>query len=298
MPKVQEKVTEFFGKEPRKDVNPDEAVAVGAALQGAVLSGDVTDVLLLDVTPLSLGIETMGGVATPVIEKNTTIPTKKSQIFSTADDNQTAVTIHVVQGERKQATSNKSLGRFDLADIPPAPRGMPQIEVTFDIDANGILHVGAKDKATGKEQSIIIKASSGLSDDEIDAMVQDAEANAAEDQKFADLAQARNTADGLAHAAKKTLEEAGDKASADEKSAIEAAIKQVEEAVQGDDKDAIDEAAKVLSEASSGLAQKMYAEQAEAGQAPEGEQAAGDDAMDAEFEEVKEDAEEEKQDGK
>jgi len=298
MPKVQEKVTEFFGKEPRKDVNPDEAVAVGAALQGAVLSGDVTDVLLLDVTPLSLGIETMGGVATPVIEKNTTIPTKKSQIFSTADDNQTAVTIHVVQGERKQATSNKSLGRFDLADIPPAPRGMPQIEVTFDIDANGILHVGAKDKATGKEQSIVIKASSGLSDEEIDAMVQDAEANAAEDQKFADLVQARNTADGLAHAAKKTLEEAGDKASEEEKGAIEAAIKQVEEAVQGDDKDAIDEAAKVLSEASSGLAQKMYAEQAEAGQAPEGEQAAGDDAMDAEFEEVKEDAEEEKQDGK
>jgi molecular chaperone DnaK len=298
MPKVQEKVTEFFGKEPRKDVNPDEAVAVGAALQGAVLSGDVTDVLLLDVTPLSLGIETMGGVATPVIEKNTTIPTKKSQIFSTADDNQTAVTIHVVQGERKQATSNKSLGRFDLADIPPAPRGMPQIEVTFDIDANGILHVGAKDKATGKEQSIIIKASSGLSDDEIDAMVKDAEANAAEDQKFADLVQARNTADGLAHAAKKTLEEAGDKASEEEKGAIEAAIKQVEEAVQGDDKDAIDEAAKVLSEATSGLAQKMYAEQAEAGQAPEGEQPAGDDAMDAEFEEVKEDAEQEKQDGK
>ena len=298
MPKVQEKVTEFFGKEPRKDVNPDEAVAVGAALQGAVLAGDVTDVLLLDVTPLSLGIETMGGVATPVIEKNTTIPTKKSQIFSTADDNQTAVTIHVVQGERKQATGNKSLGRFDLADIPPAPRGMPQIEVTFDIDANGILHVGAKDKATGKEQSIIIKASSGLSDDEIDAMVQDAEANAAEDQKFADLVQARNTADGLAHAAKKTLEEAGDKASEEEKAAIEGAIKQVQEAVQGDDKEAIDEASKVLSEASSGLAQKMYAEQAEAGQAPEGEQPAGDDVMDAEFEEVKEGAEEEKQDGK
>jgi len=198
MPMVQDKVTAFFGKEPRKDVNPDEAVAVGAALQGAVLAGDVTDVLLLDVTPLSLGIETMGGVATPVIEKNTTIPTKKSQIFSTADDNQTAVTIHVVQGERKQATSNKSLGRFDLADIPPAPRGMPQIEVTFDIDANGILNVGAKDKATGKEQSIIIKASSGLSDEEIDAMVKDAEANAADDQKFEELVQARNTADGLA----------------------------------------------------------------------------------------------------
>ncbi len=297
MPLVQEKVTAFFGKEPRKDVNPDEAVAVGAGLQGAVLAGDVTDVLLLDVTPLSLGIETMGGVATPVIEKNTTIPTKKSQIFSTADDNQTAVTIHVVQGERKQATSNKSLGRFDLADIPPAPRGMPQIEVTFDIDANGILNVGAKDKATGKEQSIIIKASSGLSDDEIDAMVKDAEANAAEDEKFAELVQARNTADGLAHAAKKTLEEAGDKASEEEKAAIEAGIKQVEEAVQNDDKDAIDEAAKVLSEASSGLAQKMYAEQAEAGQAEGGEQAAGDDAMDAEFEEVKE-AEDEKEDSK
>ena len=290
MPMVQDKVTAFFGKEPRKDVNPDEAVAVGAALQGAVLAGDVTDVLLLDVTPLSLGIETMGGVATPFIEKNTTIPTKKSQIFSTADDNQTAVTIHVVQGERKQATSNKSLGRFDLADIPPAPRGMPQIEVTFDIDANGILNVGAKDKATGKEQSIIIKASSGLSDEEIDAMVKDAEANAADDQKFEELVQARNTADGLAHAAKKTLEEAGDKASDEEKAAIEAGIKQVEEAVQGDDKDAIDEAAKVLSEASAGLAQKLYAEQAEAGEQgeqSEGQQAPGDDAMDAEFEEVK-----------
>jgi molecular chaperone DnaK len=293
MPMVQDKVTAFFGKEPRKDVNPDEAVAVGAGLQGAVLSGDVTDVLLLDVTPLSLGIETMGGVATPVIEKNTTIPTKKSQIFSTADDNQAAVTIHVVQGERKQATQNKSLGRFDLSDIPPAPRGMPQIEVTFDIDANGILNVGAKDKATGKEQSIIIKASSGLSDEEIDAMVKDAEANAAEDKKFEELVQARNTADGLAHAAKKTLEEAGDKATDEEKAAIEAGVKQVETAVQGDNKDAIDEAAKVLSEASAGLAQKLYAEQAEAGEQPADEQAPGDDAMDAEFEEVKdEDAKE------
>ena len=247
--------------------------------------------LLLDVTPLSLGIETMGGVATPVIEKNTTIPTKKSQIFSTAEDNQTAVTIHVVQGERKQATGNKSLGRFDLADIPPAPRGMPQIEVTFDIDANGILHVGAQDKATGKEQSIVIKASSGLSDEEIDAMVKDAEANAAEDQKFEELVQARNTADGLAHAAKKTIEEAGDKATDEEKTAIEAAIAKVEEAVQGDDKEAIDEAAKVLSEASAGLAQKMYAEQAEAGQADAAEQPAGEDAMDAEFEEVKQEEE-------
>ncbi|MBQ45849.1 MAG: molecular chaperone DnaK [Porticoccaceae bacterium] len=288
MPMVQDKVTNFFGKEPRKDVNPDEAVAVGAALQGAVLAGDVTDVLLLDVTPLSLGIETMGGVATPVIEKNTTIPTKKSQIFSTAEDNQTAVTIHVVQGERKQATSNKSLGRFDLADIPPSPRGMPQIEVTFDIDANGILNVGAKDKATGKEQSIIIKASSGLSDEEIDAMVKDAEENAADDQKFEDLVQARNTADGLAHAAKKTLDEAGDKATEEEKSAIEDGIKQVEEAVQGDDKEAIDAAANALSEASSGLAQKMYAEQSASGEQAE-EQPVGDDAMDAEFEEVKDD---------
>ena len=288
MPMVQEKVTEFFGKEPRKDVNPDEAVAVGAGLQGAVLAGDVTDVLLLDVTPLSLGIETMGGVATPVIEKNTTIPTKKSQIFSTADDNQTAVTIHVVQGERKQATQNKSLGRFDLADIPPAPRGMPQIEVTFDIDANGILNVGAKDKATGKEQSIIIKASSGLSEDEIDAMVKDAEANAAEDKKFEDLVQARNTADGLAHATKKTLEEAGDKATEEEKAAIEKAIKEVEEAVKGDDKDKIDEAVKALSEASGGLAQKMYAEQAaEAENSSNDEAPQNDDAMDAEFEEVK-----------
>ena len=286
MPLVQDKVTEFFGKEPRKDVNPDEAVAVGASLQGAVLAGDVKDVLLLDVTPLSLGIETMGAVATPVIEKNTTIPTKKSQVFSTAEDNQTAVTIHVVQGERKQAAQNKSLGRFDLADIPPAPRGMPQIEVTFDIDANGILNVSAKDKATGKEQSIVIKASSGLSDEEIDAMVADAEANAAEDAKFEELAQARNTADGLAHAAKKTLEEAGDKASDEEKSAIEAAISKVEEAVKGDDKDAMDAAAKELSEASATLAQKLYAEQqAEGGQGEAAEQPA-DDAMDAEFEEV------------
>ena len=289
MPMVQDKVSGFFGKEPRKDVNPDEAVAVGAALQGAVLAGDVTDVLLLDVTPLSLGIETMGGVATPVIEKNTTIPTKKSQIFSTADDNQTAVTIHVVQGERKQAVQNKSLGRFDLADIPPAPRGMPQIEVTFDIDANGILNVSAKDKATGKEQSIIIKASSGLSEDEIDAMVKDAEANAAEDKKFEELVQARNTADGLAHATKKTLEEAGDKATPEEKSAIEDAIKKVEEAVKGDDKDAIDEAVKILSEASSGLAQKMYAEQTAEAQPSQDESKPADDAMDAEFEEVKED---------
>ncbi|MGS2723687.1 molecular chaperone DnaK [Porticoccus sp. GXU_MW_L64] len=292
MPQVQEKVAEFFGKEPRKDVNPDEAVAMGAAIQGAVLAGDVKDVLLLDVTPLSLGIETMGGVATPLIEKNTTIPTKKSQIFSTADDNQTAVTIHVVQGERKQASGNKSLGRFDLADIPPAPRGMPQIEVTFDIDANGILNVHAADKATGKEQSIVIKANSGLSDDEVEQMVRDAEANAADDAKFEELVQARNNADGLAHAARKTLEEAGDKATDEEKAAIEAAIAEVEEAVKGDDKEKMDEAAKKLSEASASLAQKMYAEQAQAGgeqaQAAGGaEQPAGDDVVDAEFEEVK-----------
>ncbi|WP_297189959.1 molecular chaperone DnaK [uncultured Porticoccus sp.] len=291
MPMVQKYVTEFFGKEPRKDVNPDEAVAVGAAIQAAVMSGEVKDVLLLDVTPLTLGIETMGGVATPLIEKNTTIPTKKSQIFSTADDNQHAVTVHVVQGERKQAAGNKSLGRFDLADIPPAPRGMPQIEVTFDIDANGILNVSAKDKATGKEQSIIIKACSGLSDDEIDKMVKDAEANAAEDKRFEELVSARNAADGLAHAARKTLEEAGDKASAEEKEAIESAIKGVEDAVKNDDKEAIDAAANTLSEASAALAQKLYAEQAET--QPEGaestEGGTSDDAVDAEFEEVKDD---------
>ncbi len=293
MPLVQSKVTEFFGKEPRRDVNPDEAVAMGAALQGAVLSGDVKDVLLLDVTPLSLGIETMGGVATPLIEKNTTIPTKKSQVFSTAEDNQTAVTIHVVQGERKLASANKSLGRFDLADIPPAPRGLPQIEVTFDIDANGILHVSAKDKATGKEQSIRITASSGLNEDEIEQMVRDAEANAEADKKFEALVTARNNAEGLANATRKTLEEAGDKASDEEKSAIEAALVKVDEAVKGDDVEAIEAAAKELSEASAGLAQKMYAEQAAEAEAAGGEQpeasAAGDDVVDAEFEEVKDD---------
>ena len=293
MPMVQKKVAEFFGKEARKDVNPDEAVAMGAAIQGAVLAGDVKDVLLLDVTPLTLGIETMGGVATPLIEKNTTIPTKKSQIFSTAEDNQTAVTIHVVQGERKQASQNKSLGRFDLADIPPAQRGMPQIEVTFDIDANGILHVSAKDKATGKEQSIVIKASGGLSDEDIDKMVQEAEAHADEDKKFEELVTARNTAEGLAHATRKTLQEAGDKASDEEKSAIEAALAEVDEAVKGDDKEAIDAAAQKLGEASNSLAQKMYAEQAaqaEGGeQAADGDKSSADDVVDAEFEEVKDD---------
>lgn len=301
MPLVQAKVAEFFGKEPRKDVNPDEAVAMGAAIQGAVLAGDVKDVLLLDVSPLTLGIETMGGVATPLIEKNTTIPTKKSQVFSTADDNQSAVTIHVVQGERKQASQNKSLGRFDLADIPPAPRGMPQIEVTFDIDANGILNVSAKDKGTGKEQSIVIKASSGLSDDEIESMVADAEANAEADREFEELVTARNTLDGLIGATKKTLEEAGDKATPEEKSAIEAALAQAEEAVKGDDKAAMEAATAALTEASGSLAQKMYAEQAaqadaagaaSAGAGEGAEQAGPQDegVVEAEFEEVNEDS--------
>ncbi|WP_049723882.1 molecular chaperone DnaK [Gilvimarinus polysaccharolyticus] len=292
MPMVQKAVADFFGKEPRKDVNPDEAVAVGAAIQGAVLSGDVKDVLLLDVTPLTLGIETMGGVATPLIEKNTTIPTKKSQVFSTAEDNQTAVTIHVVQGERKQAAQNKSLGRFDLADIPPAPRGLPQVEVTFDIDANGILNVSAKDKATGKEQSIVIKASSGLSDDEIEKMVQDAEANAEADKVFEQRVTTRNTLEGLIHATQKTLTEAGDKATAEEKAAIEAAVAEAEEAVKGDDVAAMEAATTKLTEASGSLAQKMYAEQqGEAGAEPQasGEPQADDGAVDAEFEEVKED---------
>ena len=296
MPLVQKKVTEFFGKESRKDVNPDEAVAVGAAIQAAVLSGDVNDVLLLDVTPLSLGIETLGGVASNLIDKNTTIPTKKTQVFSTADDNQTAVTIHVVQGERKQAAQNKSLGRFDLTDIPPSPRGMPQIEVAFDLDANGILNVSAKDKATGKEQSIVIKASSGLSDEEIEQMVKDAEAHSADDKKFEELITARNTADGLIHATKKTLEEAGDKATDEEKDAINNAISALEEAVKSDDLADIEAKTKDLTDASTGLAQKLYAEQAQAegaagaeAEAGEAEQSTNEDAVDAEFEEVEED---------
>ncbi len=298
MPLVQKKVADFFGKEARRDVNPDEAVAMGAAIQAAVLSGEVNDVLLLDVTPLSLGIETLGGVTSVLIDKNTTIPTKKTQVFSTADDNQTAVTIHVVQGERKQANQNKSLGRFDLSDIPPAPRGMPQIEVAFDLDANGILNVSAKDKATGKEQSIVIKASSGLTDEEIERMVKDAEANAAEDKKFEQLVTARNTADGLIHATRKTLADAGDKVDADEKAKIESAINDLEEAMKAGELEQIEEKTKALTEASSGLAQKMYAEQqgaagaegAGADDAGANDKSAGaDDAVDAEFEEVKDD---------
>ena len=292
MPLVQEKVKSFFGKEARKDVNADEAVAVGAAIQGAVLAGDVTDVLLLDVTPLTLGIETMGGIMTPLIDKNTTIPTNKSQIFSTAEDNQTAVTVHVLQGERKQASENKTLGQFNLTDIPAAPRGMPQIEVAFDIDANGILNVSAKDKATGKEQSIEIKASSGLSDEEIEQMVKDAEAHSEEDKKFEALVQTRNMGEHLVHSCKKTLEEAGDKAEDDEKEAIEKGITELEEALKSDDKDQIDEKINYLSEASASLAQKLYEEQA---QASSQENAATDenvssdsDAVDADFEEVKE----------
>ena len=293
MPLVQEKVKTFFGKEARKDVNADEAVAVGAAIQGAVLAGDVTDVLLLDVTPLTLGIETMGGVMTPLIDKNTTIPTNKSQIFSTAEDNQTAVTVHVLQGERKQAAENKTLGQFNLTDIPAAPRGMPQIEVTFDTDANGILNVSAKDKATGKEQSIEIKASSGLSDEEIEQMVKDAEAHAEEDKKFEALVQTRNMGENLVHSCKKTLEEAGDKAEATEKEAIEKGISELEEVLKSDDKDQIDEKIKALSEASASLAQKLYQEQQDKDSAQDNEpaeegDASDSDAVDADFEEVKE----------
>jgi len=297
MPKVQEEVEAFFGKAPRKDVNPDEAVAMGAAIQGGVLGGDVKDVLLLDVTPLSLGIETMGGVMTKLIDKNTTIPTKANQTFSTADDNQSAVTVHVVQGERERADANKSLGRFDLQDIPPAPRGVPQIEVTFDIDANGILNVSAKDKGTGKEQSIVIKASSGLSDDEVEKMVADAEAHADEDRQFQELVTTRNTAEQLIHATKKSMEELGDdKLEAGEKDSIEAAIKDLEEVVKGEDKDAIEAKTKALSEASAKMAERLYSEKgaaegADAGTADSGgagaESAkADDDVVDAEFEEV------------
>ena len=301
MPKVQEAVEAFFGKAPRKDINPDEAVAIGAAIQGGVLSGDVKDVLLLDVTPLSLGIETMGGVMTKLIEKNTTIPTTASQIFSTAEDNQSAVTVHVLQGEREMASANKSLGRFDLTDIPPAPRGVPQIEVTFDIDANGILNVSAKDKATGKEQSIKITASSGLSEEEIEKMVKDAEAHAEEDKKFHEMVEARNQADAMLHATRKSLEEMGDKVDGAERANIESLMKELEEAMKGDSKTAIEAKTKALAEASGKLAEKMY--QQEGGNAGAGAGAAGagaagaaggaasaaagdDDVVDAEFEEV------------
>ena len=291
MPKVIEAVKNFFGKDPRRDVNPDEAVAVGAAIQGGVLKGEVKDVLLLDVTPLSLGIETLGGVMTKLIPKNTTIPTKASQVFSTADDNQSAVTVHVLQGEREVASGNKSLGQFNLTDIPPAPRGMPQIEVTFDIDANGILHVSAKDKATGKENRIKIQASSGLSEEEIQRMVKDAELNAAEDHKAVELATARNAADGMIHSVKKSLAEHGDKIDADEKAAIETALKEAEDAVREGDKDTIEAKTNALSSASHKLAEKMYQDDAaKAGAQPGqdgGAKAADDNVVDAEFEEVK-----------
>ncbi|MFA6052522.1 MAG: molecular chaperone DnaK [Methylobacter sp.] len=294
MPKVQEMVKAIFGKEPRKDVNPDEAVALGAAIQAGVLGGEVKDVLLLDVIPLSLGIETMGGVMTKLIEKNTTIPTNASQVFSTADDNQTAVTVHVLQGERELAAANKSLGRFDLSDIPPAPRGIPQIEVAFDIDANGILNVSAKDKATGKKQSIVIKASSGLSDDEVERMIKDAEAHADEDRKLTELVHARNHADGMIHATEKSLKELGDQVGADEKTSIEHAIDALKEAVKGDDKSAIEAKTNDLTELSGKLAERVYAQKSasegdQSGAHASSEHAADDGVVDAEFEEVKED---------
>jgi molecular chaperone DnaK len=291
MPLVQKYVKDFFGKEPRKDVNPDEAVAVGAAVQAGVLTGEVKDVLLLDVTPLSLGIETLGGVMTKLIEKNTTIPTKATQVFSTADDNQTAVTIHVLQGERDRASDNKSLGRFDLSDIPPAPRGMPQVEVTFDIDANGILNVSAKDKATGKEQRIVIKASSGLNDDEIQRMVRDAEAHAEEDKKFRELAESKNRADALLHATEKSLADLGDKVSAADRGRVESAISDLKTALKSDDKDKIETKARALAEASAAIAQQAYASQqgepAAEGAAGGGGAGGQDEVLDAEFEEVK-----------
>ena len=296
MPMVQKTVEDFFGKEPRKDVNPDEAVAVGAAIQAAVLSGEVKDILLLDVTPLSLGIETMGGVMTKLIEKNTTIPTKANQVFSTADDNQTAVTVHVLQGEREQASANKSLGRFDLTDIPAAPRGVPQVEVTFDIDANGILNVSAKDKATGKAQSIIIKASSGLSDEEVDAMVKDAQSHVEEDKKFKELVDVRNQADGMIHSSEKSLKDLADELSEEEKKGIETAIAELKDAIKANEKAQIEEKLAVLTTASGKMSERIYAKKAAEGQAQEGaatqESAAGkadDGVVDAEFEEVKDD---------
>ena len=295
MPLVQKKVAEFFGKEPKKDLNPDEAVAVGAAIQGSVLSGDTTDVLLLDVTPLTLGIETLGGVATPLIEKNTTIPTQKSQVFSTAEDNQTAVTVHVIQGERTQAAQNKSLGQFNLTDIPPASRGMPQIEVSFDLDANGILNVSAKDKNTGKEQSIVIKASSGLSDEDIEKMVKDAEANAEDDKKFEELVKTKNNADMLVHATRKTIEESDEKLSDDEKKQVEDAVVSLEESITSEDIEAIESATKNLNDVLTPLTQKLYKQQNVDGQAETDTSSddTPDNTVDAEFEEVKEEEKEE-----
>ena len=288
MPLVQKKVSEFFGKDPRKDLNPDEAVAVGAAIQGSVLSGDTTDVLLLDVTPLTLGIETLGGVATPLIEKNTTIPTQKSQVFSTAEDNQTAVTVHVIQGERTQAAQNKSLGQFNLTDIPPATRGVPQIEVSFDLDANGILNVSAKDKNTGKEQSIVIKASSGLSDEDIDKMVKDAEANAEDDKKFEELVKTKNNADMLVHATRKTIEESGDKLTDDEKSQVEDAIVELEKAISSENIESIEAATKGVNDVLTPLTQKLYTPEGDAQPQDKSSAENSDNTVDAEFEEVKE----------